>query len=182
MCLGGGGGLHCYNHFPEPKFLCVWGGGLHFCTFIRLLLGCALMWVRNTTCQIRLQTSDFIPIADVPVQGFRSPDVPVRAPCALPLVFSSSRMFPALIFLSLRPPTSSSPGGSALVRRCLFLACCGCSSPWHRPDIIPSPSCLAVCLLRSRSFVPFPPHFTDRVLLLLSPPHGPVPFSCVCFP
>ena len=64
MCLGGGGGLHCYNHFPEPKFLCVWGGGgLHFCTFIRLLLGCALMWVRNTTCQIRLQTSDFIPIA-----------------------------------------------------------------------------------------------------------------------
>ena len=38
------------------------GGGLHFCTFIRLLLGCALMWVRNTTCQIRLQTSDFIPI------------------------------------------------------------------------------------------------------------------------
>ena len=22
-----GGGLHCYNHFPELKFLCVWGGG-----------------------------------------------------------------------------------------------------------------------------------------------------------
>ena len=66
LCVLGGGGLHCYNHFPEPKFLCVcvWGGGgLHFCTFIRLLLGCALMWVRNTTCQIRLQTSDFIPIA-----------------------------------------------------------------------------------------------------------------------
>ena len=63
MCLGGG--LHCYNHFPELKFLCVWGGGggLHFCTFIRLFLGCALMWVRNTTCQIRLQTSYFIPIA-----------------------------------------------------------------------------------------------------------------------
>ena len=64
MCLGGGG-LHRYNNFRELKFLCVCGGrgGLHFCTFIRLLLGCALMWVRNTTCQIRLQTSDFIPIA-----------------------------------------------------------------------------------------------------------------------
>ena len=60
LSVGGGGGLHCYNHFSELKFLC-WGGG---CTFIRLLLGCALMWVRNTTCQIRLQTSDFIHIAD----------------------------------------------------------------------------------------------------------------------
>ena len=56
-----GGGLHCYNHFLELKFLCVGGGGGR--TFIRLLLGCALMWARNTTCQIRLQTSDFIPIA-----------------------------------------------------------------------------------------------------------------------
>ena len=55
----GGGGLHCYNHFLELTFLC--GGGGRTC--IRLLLGCGLMWVRNTTCQIRLQTSDFIPIA-----------------------------------------------------------------------------------------------------------------------
>ena len=58
-----GGGLHSFNHFSELKFLCVWGGGVHFCTFIRLFLGCAPMWARNTTCQIRLQTSDFIPIA-----------------------------------------------------------------------------------------------------------------------
>ena len=63
MCLGGG--VHCYNHFLELKFLCVWGGGGGR-TSIRLLLGCALMWVRNTTCQIRLQTSDFIPIAAEP--------------------------------------------------------------------------------------------------------------------
>ena len=28
MCLRGGGGLHCYNHFLELKFrVCVWGGG-----------------------------------------------------------------------------------------------------------------------------------------------------------
>ena len=63
MCLGGGG-MHWYNHFLELMFLCVWGGGGRTC--IRLLLGCALMWVRNTTCQIRLQTSDFIPIAGDP--------------------------------------------------------------------------------------------------------------------
>ena len=30
---GGGGVLHFYHHFPEVKFLCVWGGG-GGCTFI----------------------------------------------------------------------------------------------------------------------------------------------------
>ena len=30
LCVLGGGGLHCYTHFPELKFLCVWGGGVHF--------------------------------------------------------------------------------------------------------------------------------------------------------
>ena len=37
------------------------GGGYH--TFIRLLLRCVLFYVLDTRCQIRLQTSDFIPIA-----------------------------------------------------------------------------------------------------------------------
>ena len=32
-------------------------------TFIRLLLRCVLFYVLDTRCQIRLQTSDFIPIA-----------------------------------------------------------------------------------------------------------------------
>ena len=37
-------------------------GGCH--TFIRLLLRCVLFYVLDTRCQIRLQTSHFIPIAD----------------------------------------------------------------------------------------------------------------------
>ena len=45
----------------------------------------------------------------------------------------------AFVFLSLRLPTRSSAGGSALELHCLFLARPRCSSPWHRPDIIPSP-------------------------------------------
>ena len=68
---GGGGGLHSYHRFPEVKFLCVWGGG--GCTFIKLFLACALIRVCDTTCQMRLPTSDFIPIAGG--QGLRDDDV-----------------------------------------------------------------------------------------------------------
>ena len=53
MCVGGGGQ-------EERKG----GGGYH--TFIRLFLRCVLFYVLDTRCQIRLQTSDFIHIADVP--------------------------------------------------------------------------------------------------------------------
>ena len=48
-------------------------------TVIRLFLGCALIWVCDTTCQIRLQTSDFIPIAGPRRLGFGPANV--WAPC-----------------------------------------------------------------------------------------------------
>ena len=76
------------------------------------------------------------------------------------------------------PPNA--PVQGALVFCCLFLACPGCSSPWHRANN-PSPSCFAGCLLLGRSVVPFSSHVTDRVLLLLSHPRGPVPCSCSCY-
>ena len=80
VCLWKGGVLHFYHHFLEMKLMCVWGGGgaallsqfscteVPVCleggeTFIKLFFGCALIWVCDTTCQIRLQTSDFISIA-----------------------------------------------------------------------------------------------------------------------
>ena len=76
-------GLHYYHHFLELKLLCVWGGGGGGCTFIRLLLGCALTWVCDTTCQIRLQTSDFIPIVvactDVPHGHALPGTIPIAA-------------------------------------------------------------------------------------------------------
>ena len=39
-------------------------GGVGYHTFIRFLLRCVIFYVLDTRCQIRLQTSDFIHIAD----------------------------------------------------------------------------------------------------------------------
>ena len=56
MCLWGGGGLHCYHHFPELKFLCVLGGGgrLHFYRTFTWM--CSNVGLRH---DMPNQTSDF---------------------------------------------------------------------------------------------------------------------------
>ena len=60
-CVGGGGVPDFFLSLSDRKEGRKGGGGYH--TFIRLLLRCVLFYVLDTRCQIRLQTSDFIPIA-----------------------------------------------------------------------------------------------------------------------
>ena len=56
LCVsrGGGGGLHCYHHFPELKFLCVCGGGVHFYQTFTWM--CSNVGLRHNMLN---QTSDF---------------------------------------------------------------------------------------------------------------------------
>ena len=62
------GGWLCWGRGSARLFLVPFGqegrkGGGGYHTFIRLLLRCVLFYVLDTRCQIRFQTSDFIPIA-----------------------------------------------------------------------------------------------------------------------
>ena len=94
MCLGWGELLHFYQTFPTVPFstfsnpifspthhfpelnICVFVGGGDY-TFIRVFLGCALIWVCDMTYQIRLETSDFVV---QPGSWYRDPPPPPKRP------------------------------------------------------------------------------------------------------